>query len=309
MTPGKSVAVGFVFIDGKYIAPPYRVTRSGIDICVNDQVVYRWSNWPLPRPIREDPGPPPPHITEKSTFEDCGDYLRRKFCYLFRTKPEDEALGEFLAALRNLPFCKSMSRREEEPDFYDFVYLSGKKTCLQVTGPRPYFGSRLTMGEVTGLEIVGILDHRRQGIEEGIASGGCYFLFGRQSRGKVFLDRARAARDLRLVVGVLAMDGRSPDKTRFLQRLGVFGDYVCQEQAAVMEKAVPAPADLGVRIDELIAETGITPRQWSDVPEKTSYERDMELVQRLRARLLAEKQAETQPDNASGATPRRPKGD
>lgn len=70
MSKGRPVTNGFVFIDGKYIEPPYLVARPGHGIFINDHLVDRPCPWPIPEKTQptipaEDPEMPAT-ITDKS---------------------------------------------------------------------------------------------------------------------------------------------------------------------------------------------------------------------------------------------------
>jgi hypothetical protein len=69
-------ATGVIFINGRYIAPPYRVVRRGLAIYVNDIRVERLQ-WPSRYYQRDDP-PLPPGIDRDSKLADIQDWMQLK---------------------------------------------------------------------------------------------------------------------------------------------------------------------------------------------------------------------------------------
>ena len=74
ITEGKYITNGFVFIDGKYIDPPYVVTRQGNCIYINDRMIEQPCPWPIPKiakpVIPTEEIPMPKSITSSTTKYD-----------------------------------------------------------------------------------------------------------------------------------------------------------------------------------------------------------------------------------------------
>ena len=78
---GDPVHAGFFFSEGKFVAPPYVVERSGTAILINGIKVRSGRRWPSAK--AEDPGDPPPGSRAD------GPYWERKWYFLRQRLPYD----------------------------------------------------------------------------------------------------------------------------------------------------------------------------------------------------------------------------
>jgi hypothetical protein len=119
---GDAINSGFFFFDGNYIDAPYKVSRRGLAIYVNDAMIRKPIAWP-PRDVRVDKDPGiPSGLTQTSTFEDI-DYtddrknrldspFSRKFRYLAQHFPQEVVVKEMIKWFRRLPFVGSADREQ-----------------------------------------------------------------------------------------------------------------------------------------------------------------------------------------------------
>lgn len=137
------VSNGLIFIDGKYLPPPYTVSRREGDILVNGQQVTAIIRWP---PVKIPPPPPPPEtepvmpasITEKTTPHDK-DYLAymtgvRDF--LFAKYGQQKGTEMMVDVYLKLPCVRDARRVENEPNTIEFVWADGEKGGVSLVPPR-----------------------------------------------------------------------------------------------------------------------------------------------------------------------------
>src|SRR5690606_10651864 len=69
--PAISTDATILFLDGRYVTPPYRIRRSELKLYVND-LPYRTYNWPGKEYVADDP-PVPPALKRMSKFGELDD--------------------------------------------------------------------------------------------------------------------------------------------------------------------------------------------------------------------------------------------
>ena len=123
-TDGKPGDAGFVFVDGRYIDAPYRVSSNGVTVEVNGVVIYDWSRLlELAEIIPEDPGLPE-GLTEYSNWQvyhdTRHDAVKRR--YLFQHFPREVAMRKMAEYYSQLPFVASVT--PVRPDDYSEVLVT-----------------------------------------------------------------------------------------------------------------------------------------------------------------------------------------
>jgi len=110
---GTPINSGFVFIDGKYVEPPYNVDIVNNTIFINNVQAYKTYKEvvkPIILVIEEDPGLPPDSIL---TWEDYLKYKRlnskhtfnsEKIIYYYTKYPPEKAKSKMREFLLNLPY-------------------------------------------------------------------------------------------------------------------------------------------------------------------------------------------------------------
>ena len=117
VTIGRTVTNGFVFVDGRYLEPPYVVSRRGHTVQINDVVVEQPCPWPIPEAPKvvittEDPEVPASLTEHSSEFDP--EFIRfhvAKRSYLYyhlklRGKDYSEAMVKAYASLPNVESAK-----------------------------------------------------------------------------------------------------------------------------------------------------------------------------------------------------------
>ena len=171
------VSNGIIFIDGKYLPPPYTVSRREGNILVNGQHFDFLMAWP---PIKIPPPPPPPEtepvmpasITKNTSEYDrelahytsaVGDYLRAKH-------GQEKATEMMVDVYRKLPCVKSAQRRENSHSI-EIVWMNDSKDSIPQT-PRP----RRAEEKWTKEQAERIIDKLTGNVVHGLGSGDYYMM-------------------------------------------------------------------------------------------------------------------------------------
>lgn len=247
---GEPIDSGFVFADGEYMDKPYRVTRRGTSLYVNDRRVrtYRITWPPYKLEVDEDPGIPA-GLTRDSDFpEDPSPdaFFRRKLRYLYQHFPPDEARRRMIEFYRSLPFVKEV--RHADPPGSSIVievvthrnrshkiYLeSGRNAAVRKTATR----SELTQW----------LEKQRSRIDSELRRGNCLMVCGRGKEISFGPDKANKA--LPPVVDALASNASADEKLATLERWGVIPQN-CRKTYASLVKGFKTSPQLTARIAEI----------------------------------------------------------
>ncbi|MDD3860050.1 MAG: PKD domain-containing protein, partial [Bacteroidales bacterium] len=115
----RKINTGYVFIDGKYVEPPYKVKRRGMAICINDIPITKSPELKKKRDyliVKKDPGIPPDiqkmdsinaiYIAKIKPYDIS--YIEAKLAYLYRNFSEDEAVKLTKKYLESMPNIKSV---------------------------------------------------------------------------------------------------------------------------------------------------------------------------------------------------------
>ena len=133
-----SVSNGLVFIDGKYLPPPYVISRRECSIFVNGHGLAWLGQWPPAKP------PPPPEtkpvmpvsITEKTLphDKDLLAYTSSIRTYLMAKYGEQDGCDRMVDIYRELPCVKSAQRQSHS---IEVIWLDGSRGgILQIPSRR-----------------------------------------------------------------------------------------------------------------------------------------------------------------------------
>ena len=140
-TEGKPITNGFVFIDGKYIAPPYLVTREGNGIYINGYLVEQPCPWPIPQkkksevPIKD---PEMPQFISKNTSKydkDLIEYLGKKKAYYLGKYGEKKTVKMMVKVYQDLP-CVSNASLGLTEKYINVTWADGNKMRHRLIMPK-----------------------------------------------------------------------------------------------------------------------------------------------------------------------------
>ena len=182
---GEPVDAGFVFFDGRYIDAPYRVSRRGRHVFINDVVVFQWDRWPLPDlRVNEDPGYPP-GLTENSGLEDVikgnseNSPWQRKSRYLYQHFPLDVARQKMADWFRRLPFVESAEFRHPGSGGLRIKMKNGEEKNVGVSPPPK---ESIYSWEFTNKDIIAWLERDRGRYEARLKEGDAVLSSAKESR-------------------------------------------------------------------------------------------------------------------------------
>jgi hypothetical protein len=103
---GNSVNSGFVFIDGKYVNEPYQVSRIGLGIFINGNMVEKPRQWKPDAPSGDTDIELPAGINKYTSIYDPAflDFWQKKSAYLRNNHSRDEEQKIMENIFRRLPF-------------------------------------------------------------------------------------------------------------------------------------------------------------------------------------------------------------
>ena len=169
------VSNGLVFIDWKYLPPPYTVSRSEGNILVNGQLLLRLLPWP---PLKIPPPPPPPEIepvmpasvTENTSRFDSELrlYISATRDYLRAKHGQEKATEMMVEIYRRIPCVKS-AQCEKKSHSIEVIWMNGKKDSIEQTQP-----PRRAEDKWTKEQVKETVDRISQGLVERFTDGGYY---------------------------------------------------------------------------------------------------------------------------------------
>jgi len=247
---GAPVDAGFLFLGGRYVEAPYTVSREGLGVFVNGEMVQAPLRWPLPPlPSGEtDPELPAGITRETSLYDDLlKDYLFEKLAYAeAHMSPEGER--DFLEqAIRQLPCVKEADLDAERPSSLHVTTFRGESSTLLLRPVR-----RMPAGR-SREDVLQRAESGRQRLETGLAGGRCLFVFRSGTRASIAAGPSR----LRAMLAILRSADAAEVKTRKL-REGPLSSLSRGTVARIVED-FSASQQLEARIEGLAAPTPHAP--------------------------------------------------
>lgn len=225
-TEGTPITNGFVFIDGKYLEPPYIVTRQGSGIFINGYLVEQPCPWPIPHKTQpriptEDPKMPGTINKNTSQYDkDLIGYLGDKKTYYTHMHGEQEMVKMMVKVYQELPcVLRASAGRDAEHISVTWANGSAMEHRLILPKRKPTEWTRETVLERT--------DKDRANYEDRLKKGDYYFLGSANAR------MTGTAGGARMVLGVLLpILKTSKDAKEVQQRMAQAGFPFFDEQAS-----------------------------------------------------------------------------
>ena len=290
-TVGKPISTGFVFYKGRYIEAPYRFTRRGFKLFVNDKLIEERK--PIPAPVipKEDPGAPR-GLTEKSTLGELlgNEHADKKYRYICATFPRKVAKEKMAEYYRSLPCVKSAPWMiNDVAGVLSVTMVNGTEVNIDINPPCE--DSYASTGR-TPQQSVAILEKSRERHESLLKTGAVLYLYRSWSTG---MTGKQAARDLALVVDILRSDRQPEVKLDLLKRLGFLLGHADKDSPYFrIITDFEASKQLDKRIKAMQRASGITPRTYGDIPAMSAQQRysqwlDRQVEQQKQREKAAEK--------------------
>lgn len=173
------VSNGMVFVDGRYIPPPYVISRKEDWIFANGHKITWTIPWP---PKKKIPPPPPPKempvmpssITTNTTpyDKDYIDYVGYASQYLIAKYGTKEGIKIMVNVYKKLPCIKEARLNNDTPEVIDIVWTDGGKGGVRLT---PFPGAELN---ITKEQAAKFIDHVAEIYVRGLSAGDYYMVEG-----------------------------------------------------------------------------------------------------------------------------------
>lgn len=226
VSEGRKVTDGFVFVEGRYLDAPYVVTRRGLAIFINGEMVRRPLPWPPKQrgPLSVTALPRlPASVTRDTLMYDKAykDYERRLHLYLRGHLRPDARAAAFLEAYRKIPCVKEVKYDPARPNCVTVTLFDGNTYNATIDDFIP--GDREE--KVDKQSILERVERTRTRLEEKLARGDCYFF----SKGGHFtFSKITARKMLPPIVRILRSD--EPDDVKF-KKLQTAGHRVVTKES------------------------------------------------------------------------------
>jgi hypothetical protein len=265
----KSIDSGFVFIDGKYIESPYKVTHDRGWMLVNNVRIFKLCKWPIriKCPLNPDfPEIPEDLLENAKSFDDL------------RIPAEKDAWHSRMARWISSTFSDpdfqlaELKRFYESLPFVDYVEIEdgGIIEVIQKSGDVHRFRHESCAHEGwTKKSILEDIERRRLNLERRLAKGDTYLFFRRGP--EISFGISKGERDLKLMVEVLDSNRTAKEKFRILQRMTILPNIEYASISSLIED-FSSSFQLRYRVNQLANSASIEPRILSDLPESTSWE-------------------------------------
>ncbi len=243
-TQGEPFATGFLFFDGQYVDVPYRVTRKGLGVFVNDKMVVPPPvQWPIREPPSGEADPElPRQLTRNTSFYDevFHDYLRKKIAYVQNKHGRKEEREIMEKVIRSLPFIKEASLDPKIPDILQIKTYEGDETynILLVSPRRRSADAKAVLKSVK--------DERGR-LEQYLRAGGCCYFFS--EGGRIQMGRDKARERLPRIVAILRSAQPTEVKFTELQKVGM--PFVNAESFSALVKGFSPSRQLDERLREM----------------------------------------------------------
>ena len=260
----KKIDRGFVFVNGKYIAAPYRVSVNKGYLYVNDTRIRRLCDWPVKeRPRQEGKPQIPPEVLENAeSFDDLrisdGDsWSARMNRWIKRTSSSWEEMRKRKTSFyESLPFVERVVWTR--PTLCKVMLKNGQTKRFGVVG-----GPGMDRRPPTKEEILERAEYEKKRLEERLSKGDTYLYFGNLEAS--FVER-KAARDLGVMVDILISDRKNEEKIDLLDRMGVIPKWQAKDVEPYLNN-FRLTDQLKRRIAELQKKTDVEPRSIQDLPD------------------------------------------
>lgn len=273
---------GFIFIDGKYIKPPYKFARYGPDIYVNNILYSKNEYWPMPSydKVTADINGLPPGLRDDMTCEQmrsaANDAINQKENYLRSPRnmrnPYYKTLEEYY---KKLPYVARVEV-EDEGDLMGRLFIihmkNGKIGDRIIYGGGGYLWGEsgifwderqvylhAGMGEVT--EMSTSFAHYRD-------TDGCDMIVGADDY-KNF-DAEETALKLPLILDIMRSDRSQRQKLELLVRMDILPsdrlDEMSSRDEIFLSYFSADSPELDARLKTLAKELNVTPMTYADLP-------------------------------------------
>lgn len=227
---GKPINSGFVFIDGKYIEPPYHVKRKGYAVYINGiQVTKEFKQEKNPFNYNHYLGIPP-CLNKNSSLNDlikCKEpyekipYLTAMSQYYYKNYKYSIAIDSIVNYLKKFPNIK---RIEKNGEFYTIESYIGETQTISIGGINAQKNSRIWgpggSGPTPKKEIINYVDGLIESIEYRLKQNRLYIIFSNfDSNTNLLIPNVRDDEALSYIYKIMNSNYSNSDKIDSLKNI------------------------------------------------------------------------------------------
>lgn len=227
--PGKPINTGFVFIDGKYIEPPYYVKRKGLAVYINGiQITKEFKQEKNPFTYNHHLGIPP-CLNKNSSLDDiikCKEpfenlpYLAAMTQYYYKNYEYYTAIDSIAAYIRSFPNIK---RLEKNGDLWVLESYLGEIENYSIGGMSALKKSKMWGPNGTGpkpkKEIMGFVDNIVESRKYALRTNDVLIIFSNFESHTNLLSIGRTEDDLPYIYKIMNSNYSNNDKIDSLVKL------------------------------------------------------------------------------------------
>jgi len=269
----------FVFVDGRYLEPPYTVTAKEGRVMVNGINVIKWSDWPPRLDSPEKPQIPEDVLKKAKSFYDLdindgsGDgWSARMIRWIYKSATNGANPREQeIIFLKSLPFVKRLDD------------LGNGKLRIETSDGKVW--PVMTFGIPPGFETQEDVEKRvkrsAETLQELLDKGSGFLFFPPAQQLELGGGPSMVA-DVALMCEVLSSDRDNEKKLDVLERMGMIPPHLKREGNALVAN-FRASEGLTRRINKLLDMAGIKPRGIECVPAVSpAVVEELRIKERLR---------------------------
>ncbi len=247
-TVGTPIDSGFVFVDGQYLDAPYRVTRRGLGLFINEKLIeppMRWP-WPQTQPAGSPTDPKlPVTITKETSQWDLLvlEYLSAKRAYVWARYSQNEVPRQMAEVYKGLPCVDTAELDAKRPEVLVVTWSDGSVERIRL---RP-FGRRPIKHDKKS--VLARLEGNRTRWENRLRKGDYYLFF--TDGGEISGGAAGATEILSRLVPILRSSEADDVKFRQIEEAGL--PAITRDNFATMVTDFAASQQLDKRLEEIAA--------------------------------------------------------
>jgi len=245
---GDPVDDGYIFIDGEYIESPYVVSRIGLGLFINTEMVHSPTRIPVQNTTAQDTSYKDPNIPftitkDSSSFDpDIIEYLGHKRAYLLRDYSKEQVTQLMVQVYNDLPCVESARMDPDDSGVVVVVWSDGTHDRIRQFPP---LGRRQL--KMDSQSILNRIEYERANFENCLQKGDYYFLFSQA--GHITGNKTSAEMILPKLIPIL--QASSPIEEKLLNAkkldLGNLGEPIIR---AMGEKRLNSSVQLQKRLND-----------------------------------------------------------
>ena len=253
---GEIANEGFVFIDGRYIESPYRVTVNNGWLEINNIRIKKLCEWPI---VTESPEKP---VVTQEMFKKAKNFA--------------DIPGMYRWIMRNIKGIETQHKALK--NFYEsFLFVEratfpskGRMNIMLKNGKTIKYGLEGVPPIITKEQKLKSLERNKKRLAERLNKGDTYFFF--KSGIELTFGKTKTAKNLKLIVEILESNRPDKEKINLLQRMVILPESA-SSAGEMLIRNFKSSEQLTERIDKFLEKQKIHPKTLKDIPKLLPSER------------------------------------